>query len=134
MENVIGIWKPTWHNQGVESPLKRLELKDIGKYKNSEEIVDYLNAGHRIIAKRSILFSNLTGNIIGVPEILYDGAFIWSSEYTYYVKIGFLQVDEALFAHAKRNKFLITPASNIDLKALNKLLQKIGFPTVASLG
>jgi hypothetical protein len=133
MDNIVGIWDSTWPKQGVKSPVEILEQSDLSKFHNSDEVIKYLYSGHRIIAKRSLLSSSLTGELIGVPEILTDGDFIWSSEYTYYVKLGFIKVDESLAAHAEERGYIMVSRTEVDLEKLNELLQKAGFPIIESL-
>ncbi|MTB50533.1 hypothetical protein [Lewinella sp. W8] len=134
MENIIGIWNSSWPGHGTESPVEGWGESDMGRYSNSKQVIEYLKSGYRIIAKRSFLSSPLTGELIGVPEIICDDRFIWSTEYVYYAELGFIEIDELLSAHAEQNGFLMRKASKIDWENINELLKKASFPPMKRIG
>lgn len=128
-EPVLGLWDLGWPEEGAKFPLDELE-KNHSRYAIDDPFLTYLKSGHLLFAKRTILFCPITKELIGPPIIKYDNAFIWTSEYIFYLKKGMLQIDDSLKKNIIKNNFKVPDLSLTDKQLLNEVISKLNYPTI----
>ena len=127
MNKILGLWKNSWPKQGEDYP-KEVKDKLSNHFIVSEEVTNYLEGGYKILTQRRLLGSFHNDDIIGTPDLICDNLFVWSSEYSYYVKKGIIKIDELLLENIHANNFKIPDLSVSDLEVINPILLNHEFP------
>lgn len=77
-------------------------------------ILEYLQDGIPLLAKRTTIYCKLTGEEIGTPILYTDGVFCWMTSYTFYISKGMIQLDSDFLSHIENANFIIPPIDSID--------------------
>lgn len=77
-------------------------------------ILEYLQGGIPLLAKRTTIYCKLTGEEIGTPILWTDGFFCWMTSYIFYISKGMIQLDSGFLSHMENVNFINPPIDSID--------------------
>ena len=85
---------------------------------NEHKILDYLQSGITIAACGGVVYDVIcpSRGIIGCPDILTDGVWIWSNDLIYYVREYHVTLDEEFLNYMALIKWKVLEKHKIDLK------------------
>ena len=101
-------WKcdPNWEH---------ISIHEVGTFEVPPMIIlEYLQSGIPLLAKRTTIYCKLTGEEIGTPILWTDGFFCWMTSYIFYISKGMIQLDSGFLSHMENVNFINPPIDSID--------------------
>lgn len=84
---------------------------------DEEQMINYLKQGIIFVACGGVTndIINPANGIVGIPDMLTDGIWLWPGDLSYYLKRYHVVLGTEFIKHMQENKWTISDSSKIDL-------------------
>ena len=112
-----GYYKEMPHAEGTDPSLKDYINK---KIRNKKKICNYLRSGITLVACGGVVEDVLfpENGVVGPPDAMTDGKWLWPGDLAYYVERYNLQLDSGFVEHMEKQNWIVPSNIDIDYETL----------------